>query len=194
MVIKISRIARGLYSLSFSCGDKIAITIEIPMYVKYTCSRSYISASLDKIGKEYGLQPQLLKRETNHLEISKNKYNTLKRIWEPYLKLEVFFLGVVYARHDLEMQRMTTIGVKETFAEPSFGWNCFRLWNDFREVYAFENKYARAYLRRSIKSGGVTAFNRFSESKQFVKRILTIEKHLNIYDNGISKVIDYYLE
>ena len=34
----------------------------------------------------------------------------------------------------------------------------------------------------------------FSDSKQFDKILLTTKKHLNIYDNEISTVIDKYLQ
>ena len=53
--IKIIRTARGLISLSFRCGFKIVNTVEVPQYVKFTCSKSHIKGSLEKIGKEYGL-------------------------------------------------------------------------------------------------------------------------------------------
>ena len=52
--LKIIETARGLISLSFRCGYKIVKTVEVPQYVKFTCSKSHIKRSLDKIGKEYG--------------------------------------------------------------------------------------------------------------------------------------------
>ena len=58
--LKIIKTARGLISLSFRCGVKIVNTSEVPQYVKFTCSKSHIKGSLEKIGIEYGLQPELL--------------------------------------------------------------------------------------------------------------------------------------
>ena len=51
--LKIIKTARGLISLSFRCGFKIVNTVEVPQYVKFTCSKSHIKGSFEKIGKEY---------------------------------------------------------------------------------------------------------------------------------------------
>ena len=83
--LKIIKTARGLISLSFRCGVKIVNTCEVPQYVKFTCSKSHIKGSLNKIGKEYGLQPELLKGEIEHSVINKNNFVELRHIWEPYL-------------------------------------------------------------------------------------------------------------
>ena len=55
--LKIIKTARGLISLTFRCGFEIVNTCEVPQYVKFTCSKSHIKGSLEKTGKEYGLQP-----------------------------------------------------------------------------------------------------------------------------------------
>ena len=47
--LKIIKTARGLISLSFRCGVKIVNTVEVPQYVKFTCSKSHIKGSLEKI-------------------------------------------------------------------------------------------------------------------------------------------------
>ena len=46
--LKIIKTARGLISLSFRCGVKIVNTVEVPQYVKFTCSKSHIKGSLEK--------------------------------------------------------------------------------------------------------------------------------------------------
>ena len=50
------------------------------------------------------------------------------------------------------------------------------------------------FIRKSIKGARVCASTGFFESKQFDEIFLTITKHLNIHANGISSVIDKYLE
>ena len=57
---EIIKTASGLISLWFRCGIKIFNTCEVPQYVIFTCSRSFIEGS-KKIGREYGLEPELLK-------------------------------------------------------------------------------------------------------------------------------------
>ena len=50
--LKIIRTAGGLNFLSFRCGVKIVNTVEVPLYVKFTCSKSHIKRSLEKTGRE----------------------------------------------------------------------------------------------------------------------------------------------
>ena len=119
--------ARGLMSLSICCGVKIVNIVEVPECVKFTCTRLHLSGFLDKIGGEYGLQPQLLKGETNHSEITKHNYNDLRDVWKPYITSDLLCLGLVYARHAMEMQKLTEIGIKESLTEADLGWKCFGL-------------------------------------------------------------------
>ena len=117
--LKIIKTARGLISLSFRCGVKIVNTCEVPQYVKFTCSKSHIKGSLNKIGKEYALQPELLKGEIEHSIINKNNFGELRHIWEPYLISDVLCLAFIYARHSMEMQKMSGFGIKDCLTEAS---------------------------------------------------------------------------
>ena len=63
--LKNIKTARGLISLSFWCGAEINNTYEVPQNVNFTSSKSHIKGPLEKIGREYGLQPELLKGELN---------------------------------------------------------------------------------------------------------------------------------
>ena len=192
--LKIIKTARGLISLSFRCGVKIVNTCEVPQYVKFTCTKSHIKGSLEKIGKEYGLQPELLKGEMDHSLINKNNFAELRHIWEPYLISDVLCLAFIYARHSMEMQKMTGFGIKDCLTEASLGWKCFGTYNKDREFYTFNDKYVRDFIRKSIKGGRVGAFNRYFESNQCEEILNTIKKHLKINDDEISNIIDKYLK
>ena len=192
--LKIIKTARGLISLSFRCGFKIVNTVEVPQYVKFTCSKSHIKGSLEKIGREYNLQLELLKGEIEHSVINKNNFVELRHIWEPYLISDVLCLAFIYARHSMEMQKMTGFGIKDCLTEASLGWKCFGTYNKDREFYTFNNKYVRNFIRKSIKGGRVGAFIRYFESNQFDEIMSTIKKHLKINDNEISNIIDEYLK
>ena len=50
--LKIIKPARGLISLSFRCGVKTVKTVEVPQNVKFTCTKSHIKCSLEKIGRQ----------------------------------------------------------------------------------------------------------------------------------------------
>ena len=93
--LKIIKTTRGLISLSFRCGVKIVNTCEVPQYVKFTCSKSHMKGSLEKIGREYGLQPELFKGGIEHSVINKNNFNELRHIWEPYLISDVICLAFI---------------------------------------------------------------------------------------------------
>ena len=62
-----------LILLSFCCGVKIVHTVEVHYCVKFTCTQSILSGSSDKIRRKHGLQPELLKGQISHTEIT--KYN-----------------------------------------------------------------------------------------------------------------------
>ena len=93
--VKIIETSRGFISLSFRCGIKKVNTCEVPQYAKFTCSKSHIKGSLEKIGRENGLQPELLKGEIEHSFDKKNSFTELRHIWEPYLKLDVLCLAFI---------------------------------------------------------------------------------------------------
>ena len=184
--LKIIKTGRGLISLSFRCGVKTVITVKVPQYVKFTCSKSHIKGSLEKIGNEYGLQPELLKGEIEHSVINKINFVVLKHIWEPYLKLDVLCLAFIYARHSMEMQKMSGFGIKDCLTEASLGWRCFGTFNKNKEFYTFNDKYVRDFIRKSINGGRVGAFNRFFESKQCEEILKIIKKHLKINNTNFQ--------
>ena len=103
--LKIIKTTRGSISLFFRCGFKIVDTVEVPQYVKFTCSKSHTKGSIGKIVREYELQPELLKGEIENSIFNKNNYAELRHIWEPYLISVVLCLAFIYARHSTEVQK-----------------------------------------------------------------------------------------
>ena len=192
--LKIIKTARGLISLSFRCGFKIVNTCEVPQDVKFTCSKSHIKGSLEKLGGEYNLQAELLKGEIEHSIIKKNNFAELRHICEPFLISDVLCLAFIYARHSMERQKMSGFGIKDCLTEASLGWKCFGTYNEDREFYTFNDKYVRDFIRKSIKGGRVGAFNRYFESKQCEEILNNIKKPLKVNDNEISNIIDKYLK
>ena len=192
--LKIIKTTRGLISLSFRCGVKIVNTVEVPQYVKFTCSKSHTKGSLEKISREYGLQPELLKAEIENSVNNKKNFANLKHICESYLKLDVFCLAFIHAKHSMEMQKMRGFGIKDCLTEASLGWKCFGTYNKVKDFYTFNDKYVIDFIRKPIKSGRVAALNRYFESKQCEEILNIIKKHLKIHDNEISNIIDEHLK
>ena len=158
--VKFIKTARRLESLSFRCGVKIVNTVEVPQYVKITCSKFQIQGSFEKVGGEYGLQPELLKGEIERSVINKSNFAEIRHISELYLNLDVLCLVFFYARHSMEMQKRSGFGIKDCLTEASLGWKCFRAYEKDREFYTFSDEGVRDFIRKSIKGGRVTALNR----------------------------------
>ena len=150
-----------MISLSFRSGVKIVNTCEVPKNVKCTCTKCHIKGPLEKIGREYGLQPELLKGEIEHSVINKSNFAELRHIWEPYLKVDVLSLAFIYDRHSMEMHNMSGLGIKDCLTEASLGWKRSGTYNKDREIYTFNEKYVRDFIRKSIKGGRVAALNRY---------------------------------
>ena len=85
--------------------------------------------------------------------------------------------GFIIARHSTEMQNRTGFGIKVCLREPSLGWKCFGTYKSGREFYAFNDKYVRNFIRKSIKGAGVADLNRYFESNQCEEILNIIEKH-----------------
>ena len=103
-------------------------------------------------------------------------------------------LAFIYARHSMEMQKMSGFGIKDCFTEASPGWKCFGTYNKDREFYTFNDKYVRNFIRKSIKGGRVGSYIRYFEQKQCDEILLTIKKHLKINNNGISNIVYEYFK
>ena len=74
--------------------------------MKFVCSKVHISGSLRKIQKEYRIQPQLLKSEMEHNDISLSNYKQKEQLWKPYLINDVLGLAAVIAKHGNNIQKL----------------------------------------------------------------------------------------
>ena len=81
---------------------------------------------MSESGREYSVQPELLKSVMSHVDINESNYNDLKHVWSPYLELDCSSLAVVYCRHAIEMRKLSGISVKECLTDGSLGWSSFR--------------------------------------------------------------------
>ena len=94
----------------------------------------------------------------------------------------------------MELQKKNDLRIKACLTEASLGWKCFGEFNKDREFYTFNDKYVRDFIRKTIKSGEIAAFNRYFESNQCEEILNTIQKHLYKKDNEILKIVDEYLK
>ena len=171
---KIVKTDRGIIKLQFNSG-KINQT---PQYIKIVCSKSHISGSLSEIGKEYRVQPQLLKSEMDHTKVTMDNYEELENIWVPYLELDCLSLALVYARHSMEMKKISGVSVKECLTEAALGWSAFGKYIKDKTLYTSNDKYVRAFIRKTIYGVRVIALK---------KRFISSE-----YDNITSTIMGYF--
>ena len=73
--------AWGLIWLSFRCEVEIVNSVEIPQDFKVTTTKSNKKGRLEKIVKEYGLQPELLNGEIEHSLIKRSNFADLRHKW-----------------------------------------------------------------------------------------------------------------
>ena len=110
---KIIHTSRGILKLSFRVGTFYDNNNkEIPLYMKFVCSKVHISGSLRKIQKVYGIQPQLLKTEMEHSDITLSNYIEKEHFWKPYLINDVLGLGMLVARHANKIQKKLVFHLK----------------------------------------------------------------------------------
>ena len=149
-------------------------------------------SSLEKNGREYGLQLELLRGGIEHSVINESNLADLRHIWEPYPKLDVVSLAFIYARHSMEMRNKSGFGIRDCLTQASLKWKCFGTNNKDREFYTFDDNFVRDFICKSIKEERVAALTRYFESNQCDELLDTIKKHLKI--NEKSKRVDEYLK
>ena len=94
----------------------------------------------------------------------------------------------------MEMQKMSGFGIKYCLTGASLGRKGFEANNKDRYFYTLNDEYVTEFLRRSIKGGRRSALNRYLGSSQFEGILNTNNKHLKVYSNEKSNIIDEYLK
>ena len=140
-----------------------------PQYLVFNCSANHMKSSLRKLGETYKLQKEVLKQEIDHTEIYEDTWEAQRDIWEPYLRMDILTLAIIYARYSLNMESITGFGMKDCLSLPSLGWKYFNSKRDqpdlIEPIYTYTDKYMRHFVRQAIKGGKVGAFNQIYESK-----------------------------
>ena len=75
-----------------------------------------------KIGREFGLQPELFKGEFEHsvkIKFIIANLLLLRHIWESYLKSDVLCLALINAMHSMKPQKLSGFGFQECLTEVS---------------------------------------------------------------------------
>ena len=161
---------------------------QISQYATFQCGTTHSNYSLEKIGKTFNLQKELLQTEMNHDEIDYNNYKDKKGESLDYGKQDVLRTVFSYARYCKAIQEITEFSRKDCLSAPGLGWKFFECLRDKNDetFYTSNDKYMRYLVRQSIKRGRVCAFNQFCKSNlcggtsKILSRELKVEG--NVYD------------
>ena len=204
---KIIHTSRGFLKVSFRVGTVYGENNrEIPQYMKFVCSKVHISGSLRKIQKESGIEPQLLKGEMDHNDITLSNYREREKFWKPYLIDDVLGLAAVVAKHGNKIQKITGVLFKNSLTESSLAWST--LGNYIKQLgkifYTPKNKHIRDFIHKTVHGGRVVALNRKFVSSSVNQIVDILEKHLgeelelstllNKYFRQINKVKEFYVK
>ena len=77
--------------------------------MKFVCSKCHIPGSLKSIQKEYNIQPNLKKGESDHDSLNIGNYKGYENLWRPYLIEDVLGLPYVVAKHGNSIQEITGV-------------------------------------------------------------------------------------
>ena len=92
--------------------------------MEFVCSKCHIAGSLKDIQKEYGIQPQFLKREIAHDLITLSNYKKHEDHWKPYLINDVLGLAFLISKHCNAVHKITGVSYKSCLTGASLAWNC----------------------------------------------------------------------
>ena len=169
---------------------------QIPQYLIFRCGMTHLNYSLEKLGKTFKLQKELLKTKMNHNEVYSDTWKNKKDEWLDYVKNDVLCTAFSYARYSKAMEEITGVGMKDCLSLIGLGWKYFNSLRTEEDepIYTYNDKYMRWFVRQSIKGGRVCAFNQYYKSDHYndIKRILS--KELGVpKDANIYEVIEEYL-
>ena len=187
---------KGIISLKLFNGYIEKNRKQIPQYLTFRCGMTHLNYSLQKLGKTFKLQEELLKTSMNHDEVYSDTWKDKKDEWLDYVKNDVLCTAFCYASYSKAMEEITGFSMKDCLSLPGLGWKFFNSLRTEEDepIYTYNDKYMRWFVRQSIKGGRVGAFNQYYKSNHYndIKRILS--KELGVpKDANIYEIIEEYL-
>ena len=167
-----------------------ASTKQIPQYLHFRCGMTHLNCKLEKLGKTFKLQKELLKTEMNHDEVDGKNYKDKIDEWLPYVKNDVLCTAFSYARYIKAMEEITKFSMKDCLSLPGLGLKYFNsLRTDQDEpIYTYNDKYMRHFVKQAAYGGRVCAFNQYYKSKISDDIFNIISKELNVNGNTYEKI------
>ena len=186
---------KGIIELKVFNGYIYKNNKQIPQYLHFRYGMTHLNYSLEKLGKTFKLQKELLKTKMDHNGVYSDTWKGKKSEWLPFVKNDVFCGAFSYARYCKAMEDITGFSMKDCLSLPGLGWkyyNSLRTEED-EPIFTYNDKYMRWFVRQSIKGGRVCAFNQNYKSKHFedIKKI--ISKFLDV-KGTVYEIFEEYLK
>ena len=168
---------------------------QIPQYLHFRCGMTHLNYSLEKLGKTFKLQKELLKTKMDHEDVYEDTWKDKKSEWLPYVKKDVLCTAFSYARYCKAMEKNTGFSMKDCSSLPGLGWKYFNSLRTEEDepIYTYNDKYMRWFVRQSVKGGRVCAFNQYYKSNHFEDIKNIISKFLNV-KGDIYEIFEEYLK
>ena len=119
---------------------------QIPQYLHFRCGMTHLNYPLEKLGKTFKLQNELLKTKMDHNEVYPDTWKDKKSEWLPYVKNDyVLCTAFSYARYIKAMEEIMGFSMKDCLSLPELGWkkfNSLRTEED-EPIYTYNDKYMR---------------------------------------------------
>ena len=157
---------------------------QIPQYLHFRCGMTHLKYSLEKLGKTFKLQKELLKTEMNHDKVDGDNYKDKINEWLPYVKNDLLCTVFSYARYCKPMEEITGFSRKDCLSLPGLGLKYF---NSFRTedepIYTYNDKFMRWFVRQAAYGGRVCPFNQYYKSKNCDDILKIISKEICVKGN-----------
>ena len=161
----------------------------------FRCGIILLNYSLEKLGKTFKLQKELLKTEKNHDEVDGKSYKNKKDEWLGFVKQDVLCTAFSYARYCKAVQEIPGFSMDDCLSALGLGRKYFNSMRDenVEPIYTYNDKYMRWFVRQSIKAGRVCAFNQNYRSKICYDDLKILSKELDVKGN-VYDIIEAYMK
>ena len=192
-IVNIIKKGKGIIEIKVFNGYIEKNKKQISQYLHFRCGMTHLNYSLEKLRKTFKFQKKLLKTKMNHDDIDHKNYKDKINEWLPYVKNDVLCTAFSYARYIQAMEEMTGFSMKNFLTLPGLGLKYFtslRTEQD-EQIYTYNDKYMRWFVRQAAYGGRVCAFNQYYKSNIYDDILNIISKDLGIEGNTYEDIEAY---
>ena len=196
-IVNIIKNGKGIIEMKIFNGyiQNKTSTKQIPQYIHFRCGMTHLIYKLEKLGRTFELQKELLKTEMNHNDVYGDNYKDKIDEWLPYVKNDVLCTAFSYARYIKAMEEITGFSMKDCLFLPGLGlkyFNSLRTEED-EPIYTCNDKFLRHFVRQAAFGGRVCCFIQYYKSKHCDDILKILNEELAV-KGTIYDTIEAYME